>query len=71
LADTTDFEEDGVGVIYDSSYDSESVGSSAENTGLVVFGINYEALLQSDGSYSYATVLPQLEAFPGRAESEI
>ncbi len=63
LADTTDFEEDGVGVIYDSEYDSEDVGSSAENTGLVVFGINYEALLQSDGSYSYATVLPQLEAF--------
>ncbi|MCD8322662.1 MAG: metallophosphoesterase, partial [Oscillospiraceae bacterium] len=63
LADTTDFEEDGVGVIYDSGYDSEDVGSSAANTGLVVFGINYEALLQSDGSYSYATVLPQLKAF--------
>ncbi|MCD7749447.1 MAG: metallophosphoesterase, partial [Oscillospiraceae bacterium] len=63
LADTTDFEEDGVGVIYDSGYESEDVGTSAENTGLVVFGINYEALEQSDGSYSYATVLPQLEAF--------
>ncbi len=63
LADTSDFEEDGIGVIYDSGYDSEDVGSSAANTGLVVFGINYEALLQSDGSYSYATVLPQLKAF--------
>jgi hypothetical protein len=56
---------DGTGVIYNSNYDSDSVGSSAANDGLIVFGINFESLMDSsyDSGYSYDNVLPKLEAF--------
>ena len=51
---------DGIGVMYDSK--TETDGTSKENDGLVVFGINYESLETASG-FSYDAVLPELEAF--------
>jgi hypothetical protein len=60
-----DIDENGVGVIYNSNYDSDSVGTSAANDGLIVFGINFDALVDKSyaSGYSYDNVLPKLEAF--------
>lgn len=51
---------DGVGVMYNSKVETD--GTSKNNDGLVVFGINYENLETADGA-DYDAILPDLEAF--------
>ena len=52
----------GVGVIYDSSVDNGNAGTSANDEGLIVFGINYENLEGTDGT-DYDNIYDQLESF--------
>ncbi len=52
----------GVGVIYDSSVDNGNTGTSANEEGLIVFGINYENIEGTDGT-DYDNIYDQLEAF--------
>ena len=53
---------DGVGVIYDSAADTESVGTSEADDGLIVFGINYENIEGENGT-DYDNIYDDLATF--------
>ncbi len=52
----------GVGVIYDSAVDNGNTGTSANDEGLIVFGINYENIEGTDGT-DYDNIYDQLKSF--------
>ncbi len=53
---------DGVGVIYDSDADTDSVGTSEADDGLIVFGINYENIEGENGT-DYDNIYDDLATF--------